>query len=135
MTSLLLLFTLFFFCSPQLQGPPRAPDTHIVRHSSRHPAALETGSLGEERASSRKTPAQRSGDLKYPAAVPTSRVLCPMACLRPPELPCLSQVRSWLWSEAECTPSRLSPSRPHVNFPSPSILLKVIVTNCAFSTS
>lgn len=108
LTSLLLLFTLLFFCSPQLQGPPRAPDTHIVRHSSRRPAALETVSLGEERPSRRKPPARRSGDLKYPAAVPTDLVPCPMACPRPPELPCpCHRPCAGAGAEAECTPSHL----------------------------
>lgn len=104
----LLLFPLFFFSSLQLQEPPRAPDTHIVRHSSRRLAALETVSLGEERASSRKTPALRSGDLKYPAAEPTNLVLCQVACPRPPELPCLChRPRPGTGAEAECMPSRL----------------------------
>lgn len=118
-TSLLLL--LFSFFSHQFQWPPRASNAHIVRHFSRHLAALETLSWREEKGTSHETPARPRGDWKSPAAGLTDLLLCQVGegsnALRVPDvLDAMQTVLSW----ARVLP--LSCIHTSVNFPPSSII-------------
>lgn len=116
------------YSSHQLRWPPRASDAHIGRHFSRHLAASETLSLGEEKGTSHETPARHRGDLKSQAVGLTKWHFARQGGNRPPEFPRVL-ITSWCWTESRMQTSSLqhasflsSTHGSDVNFPSSWII-------------